>query len=68
MRGALEAGAAGRLRGRQTAGLDRRQLRPELLRVGGGAELPTLLVLTETHLGLEEAHVEALQQWAVSLH
>jgi len=31
-------------------------------------ELPTLLVLTETHLGLEEAHVEALRQWAVSLH
>jgi len=30
-------------------------------------ELPTLLVLTETHLGLEEAHVEALRQWAVSL-
>ncbi len=31
-------------------------------------EHPTLLVPTETHLGLEEAHVEALQQWAVSLH
>jgi len=31
-------------------------------------ELPTLLVPTETHLGLEEAHVEALRQWAVSLH
>lgn len=30
-------------------------------------ESPTLLVLTETHLGLEEAHVEALRQWAVSL-
>jgi hypothetical protein len=29
---------------------------------------PTLLVLTETHLGLEEAHVEALRQWAVALH
>jgi hypothetical protein len=29
---------------------------------------PTLLVPTETHLGLEEAHVEALQQWALSLH
>jgi hypothetical protein len=29
---------------------------------------PTLLVPTETHLGLEEAHVEALRQWAVSLH
>lgn len=28
---------------------------------------PTLLVLTEPHLGLEEAHVEALRQWAVSL-
>jgi hypothetical protein len=31
-------------------------------------EPPTLLVPTETHLGLEEAHVEALRQWAVSLH
>lgn len=31
-------------------------------------ELPTLLVLTEAHLGLEEAHVEALRQWALSLH
>ena len=31
-------------------------------------EHPTLLVPTETHLGLEEAHVEALRQWAVSLH
>lgn len=33
----------------------------------GRAE-PTLLVPTETHLGLEEAHVEALRQWAVALH
>jgi hypothetical protein len=31
-------------------------------------EQPTLLVPTETHLGLEEVHVEALRQWAVSLH
>jgi hypothetical protein len=31
-------------------------------------EHPTLLVPTETHLGLEEAHVEALCQWATSLH
>jgi hypothetical protein len=31
-------------------------------------EHPTLLVPTETHLGLEEAHVEALRSWAVSLH
>ncbi|HXR31224.1 MAG TPA: hypothetical protein VN752_08795 [Solirubrobacterales bacterium] len=31
-------------------------------------EQPTLLVPTETHLGLEEAHVEALRQWARSLH
>jgi hypothetical protein len=31
-------------------------------------EEPTLLVPTETHLGLEEAHVEVLQQWAASLH
>jgi len=31
-------------------------------------EPPTLLVLTETHIGLEEAHVEALRQWALSLH
>jgi hypothetical protein len=31
-------------------------------------EQPTLLVPTETHLGLEEAHVEALRQWAMSLH
>jgi hypothetical protein len=31
-------------------------------------EHPTLLVPTETHLGLEEAHVEALRQWALSLH
>jgi hypothetical protein len=29
---------------------------------------PTLLVPTESHLGLEEAHVEALRQWALSLH
>jgi hypothetical protein len=31
-------------------------------------ERPTLLVPTETHLGLEEAHVEALRQWAMALH
>lgn len=31
-------------------------------------EEPTLLVPTETHLGLEEAHVEALRQWALALH
>jgi hypothetical protein len=30
-------------------------------------EEPTLLVPTEPHLGLEEAHVEALRSWAVSL-
>jgi hypothetical protein len=30
-------------------------------------EHPTLLVPTETHLGLEEAQVEALHQWALSL-
>ena len=29
---------------------------------------PTLLVLTEPHLGLEEAHVDALNAWAGSLH
>jgi hypothetical protein len=29
---------------------------------------PTLLVPTETHLGLEEGHVEALNAWAGSLH
>jgi hypothetical protein len=29
---------------------------------------PTLLVPTEPHLGLEEAHVEALSAWAISLH
>jgi hypothetical protein len=29
---------------------------------------PTLLVPTEPELGLEEAHVEALRQWALSLH
>jgi hypothetical protein len=29
---------------------------------------PTLLVPTEPHLGLEEAHVEALNGWATSLH
>ncbi len=28
---------------------------------------PTLLVLTEPHLGLEEAHVTALESWAHSL-
>jgi hypothetical protein len=28
---------------------------------------PTLLVLTESHLGLEEAHVAALEAWARSL-
>jgi hypothetical protein len=31
-------------------------------------EVPTLLVPTESHLGLEEAHVEALSGWAISLH
>jgi hypothetical protein len=31
-------------------------------------ELPTLLVPTETHLGLEEAHVDALEGWARGLH
>jgi hypothetical protein len=30
-------------------------------------EQPTLLVPTETHLGLEEAHVAALESWATSL-
>ncbi len=30
-------------------------------------EEPTLLVPTEPHLGIEEAHVEALRSWAVSL-
>lgn len=29
---------------------------------------PTLLIPTETHLGLEEGHVEALNAWADSLH
>jgi len=29
---------------------------------------PTLLVLTEAHVGLEEAHVDALNAWAGSLH
>jgi hypothetical protein len=29
---------------------------------------PTLLVPTEPQLGLEEAHVEALSDWATSLH
>ncbi len=29
---------------------------------------PTLLVPTEPHLGLEEAHVDALTAWATSLH
>lgn len=29
---------------------------------------PTLLVPTEPHLGLEEAHVDALSAWATSLH
>jgi hypothetical protein len=33
----------------------------------GQREHPTLLVPTETHLGLEEAHVEALRRWALSL-
>lgn len=28
---------------------------------------PTLLVPTEPHLGIEEAHVEALRSWALSL-
>ncbi len=31
-------------------------------------EQPTLLVPTETHLGLEEAHVDALEGWARGLH
>jgi hypothetical protein len=31
-------------------------------------QAPTLLVPTESALGLEEAHVEALRQWALSLH
>ncbi|MGH2976125.1 MAG: hypothetical protein ACRDLL_14855 [Solirubrobacterales bacterium] len=30
-------------------------------------EHPTLLVPTETHLGLEEAHVAALEAWATSI-
>ena len=30
-------------------------------------EHPTLLVPTETHRGLEEAHVAALESWATSL-
>jgi hypothetical protein len=30
-------------------------------------EHPTLLVPTETHLGLEEAHVAALESWAAAL-
>lgn len=30
-------------------------------------EQPTLLVPTETHLGLEEAHVDALEAWVRSL-
>ena len=30
-------------------------------------EHPTLLVPTETHLGLEEAHVAALESWATSI-
>ncbi len=30
-------------------------------------EEPTLLVPTEPHLGIEEAHVEALRSWATSL-
>jgi hypothetical protein len=29
---------------------------------------PTLLVPTEPQLGLEEAHVDALNAWAISLH
>jgi hypothetical protein len=29
---------------------------------------PTLLVQTEPHLGLEEAHVDALNAWAIGLH
>jgi hypothetical protein len=32
-----------------------------------GREEPTLLVPTESHLGLEEAHTEALAAWARSL-
>ena len=62
---ALEAGAARGVRRRPGARLDRRQLRRELLRVGASARPePTLLVPTEPHLGLEEAHVEALNAWA----
>jgi hypothetical protein len=30
--------------------------------------VPTLLVPTEPHLGLEEGHVDALAAWATSLH
>ena len=33
-----------------------------------GRPVPTLLVPTEPHLGLEEGHVEALNAWASSLH
>jgi hypothetical protein len=33
-----------------------------------GREEPTLLVPTEPHLGLEEAHVEVLRRWALALH
>ena len=50
-------------------GLGRRQLRRELLRVGAETRPePTLLVPTESHLGIEEAHVEALMAWARSLN
>jgi hypothetical protein len=30
--------------------------------------VPTLLVPTEPHLGLEEGHIDALSAWATSLH
>ena len=54
--------------GRTAAGLDRRQLRRQLLRVGSRArEEPTLLVPTESELGLEEVQVEAWTAWASGL-
>jgi hypothetical protein len=49
------------------AGLDRRQLRRELLRVGTGTRRADPARPTEPHLGLEEVQVEALTAWANGL-
>jgi hypothetical protein len=54
-------------RGRALAWIDD-CLEDVCVRWAEGRPEPTLLVPTESHLGLEESHVETLEQWARSLH